>query len=96
LREIDIIGRIGGEEFAILLPRTDAEEAHHVAELLRIAISQAQINVGGAQLTFSASFGVVAAGEGSTEIDVLLNQADTALYEAKESRRNRVCIAKIV
>ncbi|HEX5330309.1 diguanylate cyclase [Sulfuricurvum sp.] len=94
LREIDIIGRIGGEEFAILLPQTDAEEAHHVAERLRIAISEGQIKLEGAQPKFTASFGVVAAGGGFTEIDALLNQADTALYEAKESGRNRVCIAK--
>jgi diguanylate cyclase (GGDEF)-like protein/PAS domain S-box-containing protein len=96
LREIDIIGRIGGEEFAILLPQTDVAEAQHVAERLRIAISQGQVSVDGLQPTFTASFGVVAAGNGSVSIDELLNHADNALYEAKESGRNRVCMAKKV
>ncbi|MDD2782361.1 sensor domain-containing diguanylate cyclase [Sulfuricurvum sp.] len=96
LRDIDIIGRIGGEEFAIVLPQTDAEEALHVAERLRIAISQAQVSVEELQPRFTASFGVVAADKGTSEIDMLLNQADTALYEAKESGRNRVCMAKKV
>jgi diguanylate cyclase (GGDEF)-like protein/PAS domain S-box-containing protein len=91
LRDIDIIGRIGGEEFAILLPQTDAGEAYNVAERLRIAIEEAML-----QPKFTASFGVVAAGKGSTEIDTLLNHSDGALYEAKGSGRNRVCMAKKV
>lgn len=92
LREIDLIGRIGGEEFAVLLPHTGLEEAMVVAERLRKAIEQGEIVLNeGLSPCFSASFGVTCAGERSTNIDMLLNRADKALYEAKESGRNRVC-----
>jgi diguanylate cyclase (GGDEF)-like protein len=95
LRDIDIIGRIGGEEFAILLPQTGAEDAKKAAERLRIAISQAQVAVSDGMLpSFTASFGVSIAEGKDISIDQLLNQADNALYEAKESGRNRVCMAK--
>jgi diguanylate cyclase (GGDEF)-like protein len=95
LRDIDIIGRIGGEEFAILLPQTGAEDAKKAAERLRIAISQAQVAVSDGMLpSFTASFGVSIADGKDISIDQLLNQADNALYEAKESGRNRVCMAK--
>lgn len=96
LREIDIIGRIGGEEFAILLPQTNTQEAKTVAERLRIAISQGEVEMGEESSPhFTASFGVSSAGDKTASIDDLLNQADTALYEAKENGRNRVCMAKI-
>lgn len=92
LREIDLIGRIGGEEFAVLLPQTGLEEAMLVAERLRKAIEQGEIVLHeGLSPHFSASFGVTSAGERSSNIDMLLSRADKALYEAKESGRNRVC-----
>jgi diguanylate cyclase (GGDEF)-like protein len=95
LREIDVIGRIGGEEFAILLPQTGVEKAQKAAERLRVAISQAQVAVSeGLSPSFTASFGVSVADGKDVSIDQLLNQADNALYEAKESGRNRVCLAK--
>lgn len=92
LREIDLIGRIGGEEFAVLLPQTGLEEAMLVAERLRKAIEQGEIVLNeGLSPRFSASFGVTSVGERSSNIDMLLSRADKALYEAKESGRNRVC-----
>lgn len=92
LREIDLIGRIGGEEFAVLLPETGLEEAMVVAERLRKAIEEGEVILNeGLSPRFSASFGVTSAGERSINIDMLLNRADKALYEAKESGRNRVC-----
>jgi diguanylate cyclase (GGDEF)-like protein/PAS domain S-box-containing protein len=95
LRDIDIIGRIGGEEFAILLPQTGAEEAKKAAERLRVAIAQEEMVLSEtAKSNITASFGVVALHDGNFSIDELLNQADNALYEAKESGRNRVCLAK--
>ncbi len=96
LRDIDIIGRIGGEEFAILLPHTGAEEAKKAAERLRIAIAEEEIMMSETTKSkVTASFGVVALHDGNFSIDELLNQVDKALYEAKESGRNRVCMAKI-
>lgn len=89
LRDIDIIGRIGGEEFAILLPETSLEDSIKVAERLRVEISNASVILENSEVTFTSSFGVVAANK--SNIDELLIKADKALYKAKESGRNRVC-----
>lgn len=89
LRDIDIIGRIGGEEFAILLPETNIEDAIIVAERLRVEISNASVISENAEVTFTSSFGVVSANK--SNIDELLIKADKALYKAKESGRNKVC-----
>ncbi len=94
LRDIDIIGRIGGEEFAVLLPQTCVEEAVNVAERLRMEISKAGIDLGDELLSnFTASFGVSDAKD-CKNIDKLLSQADLALYEAKNSGRDKVCVFK--
>lgn len=95
LREVDIIGRVGGEEFAILLPQTDKEKAAEVAERLRIALPNAKVplQVGGLPLHFTVSIGLTSLSSKEDNIDVLLNLADKALYEAKNSGRNRICIA---
>ena len=95
LREIDIIGRIGGEEFAILLPETDIEESTQVAQRLCDTISEAEVSTSDKKLKFTASFGVVFADKlNKLTIDELLNQADNALYQAKKSGRNKVCTVK--
>jgi diguanylate cyclase (GGDEF)-like protein/PAS domain S-box-containing protein len=94
LREVDIIGRIGGEEFAVLLPETDVEKAPQVAERLRQAVADAEIVTGiHAPLHITVSIGVALPVDKSGKIDNILRQADTALYAAKNSGRNRVCIA---
>lgn len=92
LRGIDIIGRIGGEEFAILLPETDILEASQVAERLRIAMSMSGVLIPfDKKSRFTASFGVVFTNNISTiSIDELLKQADNALYKAKNNGRNNV------
>lgn len=89
LRDVDIIGRIGGEEFAILLPETNLEDSIKVAERLRNEISNASVFLEKEEVKFTSSFGVVAANK--SNIDKLLIKADKALYKAKESGRNRVC-----
>ena len=89
LRDVDIIGRIGGEEFAILLPETNIEDSIKVAERLRTEISNASVFLEKEEVKFTSSFGVVAANK--SNIDKLLIKADKALYKAKESGRNRVC-----
>lgn len=95
LREVDIIGRIGGEEFAALLPETCAARAPEVAERIRRAIADSEMPGGnGEPLHVTVSIGVVAATEHAGPIDKLLSQADTALYLAKNSGRNRVSVAK--
>lgn len=92
LRLSDRIARIGGEEFAILLPHTGMPHALEVAEMLRARIEATQINVGAAKIGITASFGVAELDSKTTGVDALLAQADTALYEAKGSGRNR-CVA---
>ncbi len=94
LRTIDIVGRLGGEEFAILLPETDLQSAAEIAERLRETIFHTEVVLdGGMPLHFTASIGVTTLQEKGTNLDILLNQADKALYQAKEGGRNRVCVA---
>jgi len=95
LREVDIIGRLGGEEFAILLPETNLAKANEVAERLREAIAKAKVPLeSGLPLHFTVSIGVTSLVSKDDNLDVLLNRADKALYEAKEKGRNRVCVAR--
>jgi len=95
MREIDIIGRMGGEEFAILLPETGGAEAVEAAERLRIAITNAKVPLeSGLPIHFTVSMGVASLASKDDNMDVLLNLADKALYEAKECGRNKVCLAK--
>ncbi|MGZ5581413.1 MAG: sensor domain-containing diguanylate cyclase, partial [Methylobacter sp.] len=94
LREVDIIGRIGGEEFAVLLPETGAVEAAEAAERLRQSLANAQVPLeNNSFLQFTVSIGVSSLNAKDNTIGVLLNLADNALYEAKETGRNKVCVA---
>ena len=91
LRMVDIIGRVGGEEFAILLPETAEQEAIRVAERLRQAIANAKIPLGhGLPLSITVSIGITSLMSKDDNIDVLLSVADKALYEAKNTGRNRI------
>jgi len=92
LRDIDVIGRVGGEEFAVVLPQTDGARALEVAERLRKAIADAAVALDqGLPLRFTISIGMATLAETSTNLDTLLSQADEALYAAKNGGRNRVC-----
>ncbi|HEY6096025.1 MAG TPA: diguanylate cyclase [Gallionellaceae bacterium] len=94
LRAIDIIGRMGGEEFAVLLPETALAEAAEIAERLREEIALADVVLKtGLPLHFTVSIGVATLKEGEVNLDILLNLADVALYRAKESGRNKVCVS---
>lgn len=94
LRTVDIIGRIGGEEFAILLPETNLQEASEIAERLREVIAQSEVVLeAGLPLHFTVSIGVSTLKDKGVNLDKLLNLADNALYQAKESGRNKVCVS---
>jgi len=93
LRECDVVGRIGGEEFAVLLPDSGVEQAMRVAERMRASAVATQIHVRGQPLNFSASFGVAEFLPQELTLDSLLARADAALYEAKRQGRNRVLLA---
>lgn len=91
LRDIDTVGRIGGEEFAVLLPQTDDKGAREIAERLRQVTAEAEVALeDGRHLNFTVSIGVAAQQGGGASVDSLLVQADKALYEAKTQGRNRV------
>lgn len=93
LRDMDVLGRMGGEEFAILLPHANAERALAVAERLTQTISDARIVMEQGQvLRVTVSIGVTTLTTSSMSIDALLIQADAALYQAKREGRNRVCV----
>ncbi|HWU82867.1 MAG TPA: diguanylate cyclase, partial [Methylophilaceae bacterium] len=94
LRLIDLIGRIGGEEFAVLLPETGLREAAEVAERLRDRVARTNVpREEGMPINFTISIGVCALKDKDTTLDVLLSQADAAMYEAKQSGRNKVTTA---
>jgi diguanylate cyclase (GGDEF)-like protein len=88
IRNLDACARLGGEEFAVLLPDTGPDTARLVAGRLRAALDQA---AGGVRYTVSIGVASLAAGE---SLSALLKRADAALYAAKASGRNRVCDAE--
>jgi diguanylate cyclase (GGDEF)-like protein len=91
LREVDVAGRFGGEEFAILLPETDGKQAVEVAERLRQLVESTPVILeNGLPLKFTVSIGISSFAGKETNIDTLLNLADQALYKAKNSGRNKV------
>ena len=93
LRENDIFGRLGGEEFAVVLPETDNNQASEVAERLRKAVSLTQVSLElGFELKFTVSIGVAILSPQNEDIEVLLNQADKALYQAKAAGKNQVIL----
>ncbi len=89
-RHIDLAGRLGGEEFALLMPETGAIAAHLAAERLRRAIAGIAPAQSGVLLPVTASFGVASLNAHDTSLDTLLARADAALYRAKNGGRNRV------
>ncbi|MBI3444135.1 MAG: diguanylate cyclase [Magnetospirillum sp.] len=92
LREIDTMGRLGGEEFAILLPETPLAGAILVAERLRQAVAALAIETGTGPmpLTLTTSLGVAERGNDEISLDQILARADAALYRAKAAGRNQV------
>ena len=91
-RSSDIIGRIGGEEFAVLLTNTDAKEAMLVAEKLRKWIADHPVNINDDYFSITVSIGVAV--NQDYNLEKLLNRADEAMYQAKQAGRNRVMLAK--
>ncbi len=92
LRETDVAGRIGGEEFAVLLPETSEAEAQEIAERLRQNISAIGLSADGREIPLTASFGLAVLDK-EDRFSELLARADQALYQAKERGRNQVVCA---
>ncbi|MFP4155342.1 MAG: PAS domain S-box protein, partial [Halothiobacillaceae bacterium] len=90
LREDDLVGRLGGEEFAVLLPGTDRQLARTVAERIRARIEASPVPIRCGVLHITASLGVATLDAHDETVDRLLVRADAALYCAKDAGRNRV------
>ncbi len=88
----EVFGRFGGEEFGVLLPACGPEEARQRAEQLRMTIAGITAYQGTTKATVSASFGITTTSQSGHELGQLLAHADTALYEAKRTGRNRVVL----
>ena len=91
-RDVDVVARVGGEEFAVLLPSTAAAGALAVANRTLAAISARHVEYDGVRIAYTVSGGVAAMDEGVTGLDALMKRADQALYVAKKAGRNRISI----
>jgi diguanylate cyclase (GGDEF)-like protein len=89
LREGDVFGRIGGEEFAALLPATDAADAWKLVECIRQAIEQAPLDHHGDQIQITVSIGLTSGSLADDDIEGLIQRADKYMYRAKNEGRNR-------
>ena len=94
VREVDLVGRYGGEELIILLPETDRGSSMQVAERLRTSISATPIKVFGKEIWVTVSIGVATQDENTIHLETLIARADQAMYIAKHKGRNRVAMSK--
>ncbi|MDO8991203.1 MAG: diguanylate cyclase [Sideroxyarcus sp.] len=93
VREIDIVGRLGGEEFSILMPEANGAQAREAAERLREAAAATVVQLENeVSISFTVSIGVATLDAADAGVGDMLKRADEALYAAKYSGRNRVCI----
>ncbi|TQR14233.1 histidine kinase N-terminal 7TM domain-containing diguanylate cyclase [Psychrobacillus soli] len=94
IRETDVIGRYGGEEFIVCMPNISLHEAYEIADLIREKVFAKRTLINGKEICITSSFGIsnafIEAGDNSLLLQVLIRQADQALYEAKRNGRNRI------
>lgn len=93
VRPADLVARLGGEEFVVVLPDASASQAQDVAERMRSAVQEAELDLNGSRVRVTVSGGVAEWQHEDQHVGDLLARADLALYAAKGSGRNRVCIA---
>ncbi|MCO4799994.1 MAG: GGDEF domain-containing protein [Colwelliaceae bacterium] len=91
MRPRDIFARLGGEEFAVVLPDTSHDQAKAIAERLREKVEQYDLSDYGKKLSITVSVGVASVTERTESFDEILNAADEAMYSAKSAGRNQVC-----
>jgi len=90
LRDPDVLGRIGGEEFVLLLPDTPRANAMYVAERIRERMARTPITIDRTNLLVTASIGVAERSKSDNDFSNLLDRADLAMYDAKQDGRNKV------
>lgn len=93
IRDIDTLGRISGEEFAVCMPETTIDEAARFAERLRQHIGSLRFESNNQMLSLTVSMGIASCDGGRETPDDCLRRTDQALYRAKESDRDRVVLA---
>jgi diguanylate cyclase (GGDEF)-like protein len=91
-RRADTAGRLGGEEFALLLPETTLTQAVVVAERIRRDVAAITVPHGNTPIRFTCSIGVAEQTPAVNDLDALLRSADEAMYEAKAQGRDRVAV----
>lgn len=94
IRHNDILARYGGEEFAVVLPGADIEDAKNWAERVRQLIANTPITIGKASISVSVSIGLTESSTTEYRLPDLVKNADSALYQAKQSGRNKVCCSE--
>lgn len=92
LRNVDVFGRWGGEEFVALLPETDIQGAAVIAERLRKLTADNVLTYNDHKITFTTSIGIAEFKDGETSIDAALGRADNAVYDAKKAGRDRISV----
>jgi len=90
VRNIDIIGRYGGDECVIIMPETDLANAYIAAERIRSVLEEQAIEVDGLQFHITACFGISAYADNPPSLEKMIDEADTAMYAAKEAGRNAI------
>lgn len=89
-RQEDVVARVGGEEFAIILPGTDLRDAMAIADQLCTTVGASPMDLTSVGLPMTSSFGVAAISENDRELDDMVRRADRALYRSKRAGRNQV------
>jgi len=94
VRDVDMLGRYGGEELIVFLPETDKATAMQVAERLRTSIAERTIKISNREIALTVSIGVAEKDEHTVHLETLIARADQAMYIAKHRGRNRVAVSK--
>jgi diguanylate cyclase (GGDEF)-like protein len=92
VREIDMVARMGGEEFSLLLPNTGAENAVKLAERVRLAIERGSCQIQDQSINVTVSIGVASYSKDTSSLEAILRHADDSMYQAKNQGRNRVVV----
>jgi len=92
IRQIDLVGKYGGEEFTVILPETDIDGAQYVAERIRMTLENTPVKAYDEILKVTISIGISIFPKDAENLNSLIDKADLALYLAKKSGRNRVCV----
>ena len=93
VRSCDYVARYGGEEFMFLLPETGPKEGMQAAERIRSRVAEETFGSSGESIAVTVSLGVASYPKDGSDPEAIMKKADTALYKAKESGRNRVVLA---